>query len=142
MTGNRAIAMLACLGVAAGALAATASPRSAGASTSGQPFPNVNPPGVTENEIRVGGVVSKTNPLGGDYASAFDSVKAYFAMINNSQGKGIYGRKLRLTSERDDQVGMNRQEVQALLSEDDVFAVLPVAVLLFTGADLLGQAGR
>jgi len=142
MTGNRAIAMLACLGVAAGALAATASPRSAGASTSGQPFPNVNQPGVTENEIRVGGVVSKTNPLGGDYASAFDGVKAYFAMINNSQEKGIYGRKLRLTSERDDQVGMNRQEVQALLSEDDVFAVLPVAVLLFTGADLLGQAGQ
>ena len=86
-------------------------------------------------------MVSKTNPLGGDYASAFDGVKAYFNMVNASKDKGIYGRKLRLTSERDDQVGMNRQEVQGLLSEDNVFAVLPVAVLLFTGADLLGQAG-
>ena len=140
MFGGRAFAVLASLGVAA-ALAATASARSAGASASGQPFPTVNQPGVSESQIRVGGVVSKTNPLGGDYASAFDGVKAYFAMVNSSKAKGIYGRKLRLTSERDDQVGMNRQEVQALLSEDDVFAVLPVAVLLFAGADLLGQAG-
>jgi hypothetical protein len=62
-------------------------------------------------------------------------------MVNASSDRGIYGRKLRLTSQRDDQVGMNRQEVQALLSEDDVFAALPIAVLLFTGADLLGQAG-
>ena len=106
-----------------------------------QPFPKVDQPGVTDDEIRVGGVVSKTNPLGGAYASAFDGVKAYFDMVNASKDKGIYGRKLRLTSQRDDQVGMNRQEVQALLSEDDVFAALPIAVLLFTGADLLAQAG-
>jgi hypothetical protein len=141
MLRHRAIALLVSVGVVTGALAAFASPRSAGASPSEQPFPNINQPGVTVNEIRVGGVVSKTNPLGGDYGSAFDGVKAYFAMVNNSRQKGIYGRKLRLTSERDDQVAMNRQEVQALLSEDDVFAVLPVAALLFTGADLLAQAG-
>jgi branched-chain amino acid transport system substrate-binding protein len=131
---SRAIAVLVSLGVTAAVLAA-ASPGSA------QPFPQVDHPGVTDTEIRVGGVVSKTNPLGGDYASAFDGVKAYFNMVNSSKEKGIYGRKLRLTSERDDQVGMGRQEVQALLSEDSVFAVLPVAVLLFSGADLLAQAG-
>jgi hypothetical protein len=68
-------------------------------------------------------------------------VKAYFDMVNASKDKGIYGRKLRLTSQRDDQVGMNREEVQALLSEDDVFAALPIAVLLFTGADLFADAG-
>jgi hypothetical protein len=62
-------------------------------------------------------------------------------MVNASKDKGIYGRKLNLTSKRDDQVGMNRQEVQGLISEDNVFAVLPVATLLFTGADLLGQSG-
>jgi ABC-type branched-subunit amino acid transport system substrate-binding protein len=106
-----------------------------------QPFPKVDQPGVTDDEIRVGGVVSKTNPLGGDYASAFDGVKAYFDMVNASKDKGIYGRKLRLTSQRDDQVAMNRQEIQALLSEDDVFAALPIAVLLFTGADLFADAG-
>jgi ABC-type branched-subunit amino acid transport system substrate-binding protein len=130
----RAIAVLVSLGVTAAVLAAAA-PGSA------QPFPQVDQPGVTDTEIRVGGMVSKTNPLGGDYASAFDGVKAYFNMVNSAKEKGIYRRKLRLTSERDDQVGMGRQEVQALLSEDNVFAVLPVAVLLFSGADLLAQAG-
>jgi ABC-type branched-subunit amino acid transport system substrate-binding protein len=68
-------------------------------------------------------------------------VKAYFDMVNSSKDKGIYGRKLRLVSERDDQLSNNRQEVQGLISEDNVFAVLPVSTILFTGADLLGQSG-
>lgn len=140
MRGRRAIAGLASLVVAAGVLAAVV-PVSAGADAPSQQFPPVNQPGVTQTEINVGGVVSKTNPLGGDYASAFDGVQAYFNMVNASKDKGIYGRKLNLTSKRDDQVGMGRQEVQGLISEDNVFAVLPVAVLLFTGADLLGQSG-
>lgn len=96
-------------------------------------------PGVTDTEIRVGGVASKTNPLGGNYAAAFDGVKAYFEMVN-SEG-GVDGRELNLVAERDDQVGSNRQEVQALISQEDIFAVLPVSVLLFTGADLLADAG-
>ena len=140
MRGRRAIAGLASLVVAAGVLAAVV-PVSAGADTLSQQFPPVDQPGVTSTEINVGGVVSKTNPLGGDYASAFDGVQAYFNMVNASKDKGIYGRKLNLSSKRDDQVGMNRQEVQGLISEDNVFAVLPVSVLLFTGADLLGQSG-
>jgi branched-chain amino acid transport system substrate-binding protein len=125
------------LAVTAGVVV-TAVPTSA--STPAQPFPKVDEPGVTDTEVHVGGVVSKTNPLGVDYASAFDGVKAYFSMVNSSKQKGIYGRTLRLVSERDDQLAMNRQEVQALLSEDNVFAVLPVAAVLFTGADLLSRA--
>jgi len=140
MRGRRAIAGLASLVVAAGVLAAVV-PVSAGADTPSQQFPPVDQPGVTQTEINVGGVVSKTNPLGGDYASAFDGVQAYFNMVNASKDKGVYGRKLNLTSKRDDQLGMNRQEVQGLISEDNVFAVLPVSVLLFAGADLLGQSG-
>ncbi len=140
MRGRRAIAGLASLVVAAGVLAAVV-PVSAGADTPSQQFPPVNQPGVTQTEINVGGVVSKTNPLGGDYASTFDGVKAYFNMVNASKDKGIYGRKLKLTSERDDQVGMNQQEVQALLSEDNVFAVLPVATLVFAGANVLASSG-
>jgi hypothetical protein len=140
MRGRRAIAGLASLVVAAGVLAAVV-PVSAGADTPSQQFPPVDQPGVTSTQINVGGVVAKTNPLGGDYAAAFNGVQAYFNMVNASKDKGIYGRKLNLTSKRDDQVGMNRQEVQGLISEDNVFAVLPVATLLFTGADLLGQSG-
>ena len=97
----------------------------------------VNQPGVTATEIRVGGVVSATNPLGGKYGDAFDGVQAYFNMVND-QG-GLYGRQLTLAAKRDDKTGANKSEVQGLLSQDNVFAVLPVATLLFTGADLLVQ---
>ena len=134
------MAGLASLVIGAGLLAAVV-PVSAGADTPSQQFPPVDQPGVTATQINVGGVVAKTNPLGGDYAAAFNGVQAYFNMVNASKDKGIYGRKLNLSSKRDDQVGMNRQEVQGLISEDNVFAVLPVATLLFTGADLLGQSG-
>ena len=95
-------------------------------------------PGVTDTEIRVGGVASTTNPLGGAYGDGFAGVKAYFDYVN-SRG-GIYGRKLALVSERDDTVGNNRQEVQGLISEDNLFAVMPVEVLVFTGADLLANS--
>jgi len=96
----------------------------------------VNAPGVTDSEIRVGGVASVTNPLGGKYADAFAGVNAYFNMINTEQG-GLYGRKLVLAAQRDDKVSSNTDQIQALLSQDNVFAVLPVAVLLFTGAKTL-----
>jgi ABC-type branched-subunit amino acid transport system substrate-binding protein len=101
-------------------------------------FPAVDQPGVTATEIKVGGVASTTNPLGGKYGDSFNGVKAYFDFVNDKGG--IYGRELELTSEHDDQLGNNRQEVQALLDED-IFAVLPVSVLLFSGADLLAEAG-
>jgi ABC-type branched-subunit amino acid transport system substrate-binding protein len=95
-------------------------------------------PGVTDTEIKVGGVTSETNPLGGNYGDAYDGVEAYFAMVND--GGGIYGRDLVLTSRHDDQVANNQTEVQALL-EEDIFAVLPVATLLFTGGVDLAEAG-
>jgi ABC-type branched-subunit amino acid transport system substrate-binding protein len=108
---------------------------SGGGTTSGS---TVDQPGVTKDTIRVGGVVSKTNALNGPYASGFDGVKAYFDMVN-SQG-GIYGRKLELVSERDDLMAQNQQEVEALLAQDNVFAVLPIAtIFLFSGAQTLAD---
>lgn len=101
-------------------------------------FVPVDAPGVTDDTIRVAGVTSTTNPLGGNYGDAYDGVKAYFEMIN-SEG-GIYGRQLELVAEHDDQVSNNQAEVQAILAQDDVFAVLPVATLLFTGAVDLVEA--
>ena len=92
-------------------------------------------PGVTDTEIRVGGVASVTNPLGGKYGDAFAGTKAYFDMVNASGG--IYGRKLVLAAQRDDKTANNKVEVQGLLTQDHVFAVLPVATLLFTGAQTL-----
>ncbi len=95
----------------------------------------VDAPGITPTEIRVGGVASVTNPLGGRYGDSFDGVQAYFDLVNE-QG-GVWGRKLVLAARRDDKLASNKAEVDALLSVDKVFAVLPIATLLFTGADRL-----
>jgi branched-chain amino acid transport system substrate-binding protein len=106
---------------------------------SAQQNPPVNQPGVTDKDIRVGGVATASNdPTGLTWKSSFDGVEAYFNYVNRTQG-GVHGRKLVLAAKRDDQLANNRQEVQGLLSEDNVFAVLPVATALFTGADLLVQ---
>lgn len=96
-------------------------------------------PGVTDTEIRVGGVASVTNPIAGRYGDSFTGVKAYFDMVN-SEG-GIYGRKLVLAQERDDKVANNKAEVEALIGDPGIFAVLPVATILFSGADALAASG-
>ena len=93
-------------------------------------FPAVNQPGVTADAINVGGVASVTNPLGGNYGYSFLGTQAYFDMINVEGG--IYGRKLILAEQRDDKLANNKAEVDALISDQNIFAVLPVAVLLFT----------
>lgn len=100
----------------------------------------VDAPGVTDTEIQVSGIASVENPLGGSYGSAFDGVEAYFKMVNEEQG-GIYGRTLVLKNKHDDKFTNNKQEVSAVLSQDKPFAVLPIATLLFTGADDLVAAG-
>jgi ABC-type branched-subunit amino acid transport system substrate-binding protein len=120
----------------------TTAPTANGPTTGNNPSKNVHlegVPGVTDTEIRVGGVASVTNPLGGKYGDAFKGVQAYLDMVNANGG--IYGRQIKLVSQHDDKAFSNLTEVQALLSEDNVFAVLPVATLQFTGADLLVQKG-
>ncbi len=98
----------------------------------------VQAPGVDDSTIRVGGVASTTNPIGGAYGESFQGVEAYFEYIN-SEG-GIYGRELELTAQEDDNTGFeNRQDVQNLLTQD-IFAVVPVATLDFAGAELLVDA--
>ncbi len=97
----------------------------------------VDQPGVTDDAIRVGGFASVTNILNGPYGSAFDGVDAYFERVN--EDGGIYGRQLELVARHDDAMGSSQQKVNELLTRDDVFAVLPVATLLFTGAQRLAD---
>ena len=134
-----ALAATACGGSSGKAKSTTTS--SGGGSSSSTPggtFPAVNETGVTPTEIRVSGVAAVTNPLGGDYGSAFNGVQAYFNMVN-SQG-GIYGRKLVLVKRHDDQMVQNKREVEAIIDQDNAFAVLPVATnVQFSGAPLLAQ---
>jgi ABC-type branched-subunit amino acid transport system substrate-binding protein len=117
----------------------TTAPKANGPTSGDNPDKNVpvDAPGVSDKEIRVGGVASVNNPLGGKYGDAFEGVQAYLDMVNANGG--IYGRQIKLVSQHDDKGFNNLSEVQAVLSEDNVFAVLPIATLLFTGADLLVQ---
>jgi branched-chain amino acid transport system substrate-binding protein len=99
----------------------------------------VDAPGVTDSEIHVAVISSKTNPLNGKYAEIADGMNAYFDMVN--EDGGIYGRQLKITSERDDIIGtQNNEQVQASLAEDNVFATF-LATLQFTGANALQAAG-
>jgi ABC-type branched-subunit amino acid transport system substrate-binding protein len=93
--------------------------------------------GVTDTEIRVGGVASTTNGLGGVYGDAFDGLEAYFDTVN-AQG-GVHNRQLRLVAKRDDngQASRNKDQVRALVEQDKVFAVLPVSTISFAGAKYL-----
>ncbi len=97
-------------------------------------------PGVTPTEIIVGGVASITSPVGDNFKYAAEGVKAYFEMVN-SEG-GVYGRKLRLVAEYDDntQASKNIAAVRTLVEEDGVFAVMPVATPIFAGGPYLAEA--
>jgi ABC-type branched-subunit amino acid transport system substrate-binding protein len=102
-------------------------------------FAAVVAPGVTDSEIRVGGIASvANNPVSSKYGTAFQGVEAYFDMVNAAGG--IYKRKLVLKDQLDDKLVNNSSEVQRLIGGGDTFAVLPVATLLFTGADQLVKA--
>lgn len=102
-------------------------------------FVEVDQPGVTDETITVSSVASTTNPLGGKYGTINDGVEAYFAMINEEGG--IYQRQLELPegNQHDDQLANNQAEVQQIITQDDPFAVVGVATLLFDGAALLTE---
>lgn len=122
----------------------SSSPKSGSSSTtggSGGTPTTVDQPGVTADTIKVGGVSSTTNALNAPYGDIFKGVKAYFAMVN-SKG-GIDGRRLEVTSERDDQMVNNLQEVNALINEDDVFAGVGMNTLIdfSAGSKALEAAG-
>lgn len=136
---GRAGGVLVAVALVAAAIAPAALAQGSGGGD--EEFPAVDQPGVSDTEIHVGGVLTDTmNATGVSYGPAFGGVKAYFDYINETEG-GVYGRKLVLSSERDDKLGQNREEVQSLLEQDDVFAALPLATSLFTGAELLADEG-
>ena len=96
--------------------------------------------GVTDSEIHVAAVVTKTsNPTGGDWSVLADGINAYFRMVND--GGGLYGRQLKLTNVRDDQFGNNAPQVQASLANDNAFATFG-ATTFFTGAKALARANQ
>jgi branched-chain amino acid transport system substrate-binding protein len=94
--------------------------------------------GVTDKEIDVGSVTSKTSVLGGQDAKLNDGIKAYFGLVN-SKG-GIYGRQLKLKSELDDIQVNDANTVSALINQDKPYAAF-IATDGFSGAKQLAAAG-
>jgi branched-chain amino acid transport system substrate-binding protein len=95
--------------------------------------------GITDDTIRVGGVAAITNPLGGKYGDTFEGAKAYLDKVNADGG--VFGRKIELVAERDDGglASRDASQVRALVGQDDVFAVLPVATPSFSGGRYLAE---
>jgi branched-chain amino acid transport system substrate-binding protein len=121
-----------------GSSSTTASPSGSTGKSNGK-YPAVNEHGVTADAINVGGVASVTNPLGGNYGDSFKGVQAYFDMVN-SEG-GIFGRQLKITEQKDDKLADNKATVDSLISDPNIFAILPVAVLSFDGGADVAKSG-
>ena len=98
-------------------------------------------PGVSAKEIDVGSLANITGPLSADFAPIVSGVQAYFDMVN-AHG-GVYGRKLVLKYQLDDQ-GEPTQDAdlaRTLVTQDHVFAVVGVGTPFFVGAKYLAQTG-
>jgi hypothetical protein len=98
-------------------------------------------PGVSDDSIKVGGVGSVTNPIGVKAGDAFKGAKAYFDIVNDDGG--VDGRKIDLVAQQDDSAQASRDAslVRSLVQQEDVFAVVPVATLAFSGAKFLADEG-
>jgi branched-chain amino acid transport system substrate-binding protein len=98
-------------------------------------------PGVTDTQIKVGGVVSETNLIGQPYEDTQRGVELYFEKINDEGG--VHGLELNSIGYTDDQSNANANVAanRALVEEEKVFAVIPEATSTFTGAQYLAQQG-
>jgi branched-chain amino acid transport system substrate-binding protein len=95
--------------------------------------------GISNTEIRVGSLASITGPLGNQYAPIADGVEAYLGMINDHGG--VNGRKIVLSQKLDDATNPSRDisQARALNEQYKDFAVVGVAVPIFTGGTYLGS---
>jgi branched-chain amino acid transport system substrate-binding protein len=94
-------------------------------------------PGVTDTEIRIGGIAGVTNPTGNPYEDGAKGLLAYIKGVNDAGG--VCGRQLKYTETIDDQSATSRNLLAArrLVEESDVFAVAPVMTQAFGGAKYL-----
>jgi hypothetical protein len=97
-------------------------------------------PGVTDKEIAYTVIGTRTNnPLGTCILDCYrDGINAYFA-FRNSEG-GIYGRKLVVGAELDDELTQNQVRALEVTAGDDAFGVFNATLIANGWADL-DQAG-
>ena len=118
---------------------AAASSAGSGAAASGDTsshVPITGVPGVSDTEIDFSSLgTNSNNPLGTCVLTCFDDgVKAYFD-FRNSTG-GIYGRKLALTKEVDDELTNNQPKALEIVSANDTFGTFSAAQVGSGWADL------
>jgi branched-chain amino acid transport system substrate-binding protein len=99
----------------------------------------VDVPGVTDTEIKVGGIAAKTGPLGSQYEPIQFGIRAYLDMVNEKGG--VHGRKINFLGLYDDATNPSRNVAQArkLVEEEKVFAIVGVASPIFGAGEYLGQ---
>ena len=98
-------------------------------------------PDVTSDSITVGSIANVTGPLSADFAPITSGVRAYFDMVN-AEG-GVYGRKLILRYQADDQGSptIDLTVAQQLVDQDHVFAIVGVGTPFFGSARYLASKG-
>jgi ABC-type branched-subunit amino acid transport system substrate-binding protein len=98
-------------------------------------------PGVTDTEIKIGGIVALTNPTGQTYGDAVDGLLAYIKGVNDAGG--VCGRQLKYVTTIDDQTAVSRNLLGArsLVEEQKVFAVAPIVTQNFGGGQYLADSG-
>jgi ABC-type branched-subunit amino acid transport system substrate-binding protein len=97
-------------------------------------------PGVTDTEIRFSAFgTDSNNPLGTCTLKCYtEGIQAYFDFRNDDGG--IYGRKLVLADNLDDELGKNQQRALEITSKNDTFAAFS-ATLIASGWATVAKAG-
>ncbi|MGV9885246.1 ABC transporter substrate-binding protein [Streptomyces sp. NPDC003006] len=93
--------------------------------------------GVTDDSIKVGGIVSMTTASGYSKKDTDLGAEARFDRAN-AEG-GVHGRKIDYLGAEDDgqDPGKNLAAARQLVQRDKVFAIAPMSSVTFSGADFL-----
>ncbi|MDG4859791.1 ABC transporter substrate-binding protein [Streptomyces sp. T-3] len=122
---------------AAGVLLLAATACNSASTSTGGPDKGSSARGVTEDSIKVGGIVSMTTASGYSKKDTDLGAKARYDRAN-AEG-GINGRKIDYLGAEDDgqDGGKNMSAARKLVQQDKVFAVSPMSSTTFSGADFL-----
>jgi hypothetical protein len=119
-----------------GSASGGSAPSSSGADTS-QHVSITGVPGVSDTEIKFSSLgTNSNNPLGTCVLDCFDDgIKAYFD-FRNTQNNGIWGRKLVLSKEVDDELSNNQPKALEIIAANDTFGTFSATQISSGWADL------
>jgi ABC-type branched-subunit amino acid transport system substrate-binding protein len=100
-----------------------------------------NVPGVSDTEIKIGGIVAVTDPTGSPYEDSVQGVLSYIKGVNDAGG--VCGRQIKYVETIDDQAASSRNLLGArkLVEDDGVFAIAPIMTQSFGSASYLVEQG-